>query len=198
MKSIRTIVAAVVVALGMVAVPAAQAQFRFGAKVGLNVNKLHFNKEITNSDNRAGFTGGVMMEFTAPIIGVGMDLSAMYVRRNSQFMDQYKNVENVHNDYIDIPLNLKWKINIPLINNVFRPFLTTGPSFAFLTSKKSFDNFRNRKCDVAWNFGFGAELLKHVQIGASYGLGLNKATGNSQYDIEGKNRYWTVTAAYLF
>lgn len=197
MKSIRTIVAAVVVALGMVAVPAAQAQFRFGAKVGLNVNKLHFNKEITNSDNRAGFTGGVMMEFTAPIIGVGMDLSAMYVRRNSQFMRD-NNIEDMHNDYIDIPLNLKWKINIPLINNVFRPFLTTGPSFAFLTSKKSFDNFRNRKCDVAWNFGFGAELLKHVQIGASYGMGLNKATGNSADKIEGKNRYWTVTAAYLF
>lgn len=197
MKSIRTIVAAVVVALGMVAVPAAQAQFRFGAKVGLNVNKLHFNKEITNSDNRAGFTGGVMMEFTAPIIGVGMDLSAMYVRRNAKFMEE-NNIKDFHNDYIDIPLNLKWKINIPLINNVFRPFLTTGPSFAFLTSKKSFDNFRNRKCDVAWNFGFGAELLKHVQIGASYGMGLNKATGNSDDKIEGKNRYWTVTAAYLF
>lgn len=197
MKSIRTIVAAVVVALGMVAVPAAQAQFRFGAKVGLNVNKLHFNKEITNSDNRAGFTGGVMMEFTAPIIGVGMDLSAMYVRRNSKFMEE-NDIKDIHNDYIDIPLNFKWKINIPLINNVFRPFLTTGPSFAFLTSKKSFENFTNKKCDVAWNFGFGAELLKHVQIGASYGLGLNKATGNSQYDIEGKNRYWTVTAAYLF
>lgn len=198
MKSIRTIVAAVVVALGMVAVPAAQAQFRFGAKVGLNVNKLHFNKEITSSDNRAGFTGGVMAEFTVPVIGVGMDASVMYVRRNAKFMDQYQNVENVHNDYIDIPLNLKWKINVPVISSILRPFLTTGPSFAFLTSKKSFDEFRNKKCDVAWNFGFGAELLKHVQIGASYGLGLNKVTGNADSGIEGKNRYWTVTAAYLF
>jgi hypothetical protein len=42
-----------------------------------------------------------------------------------------------------------------------------------------------------------------VQVAASYGLGLTNTleyvgVGNNNETIEGKNRYWTVTAAYLF
>ena len=56
---------------------------------------------------------------------------------------------------------------------------------------------------MAWNFGFGVELFSKVQVAASYGLGLTKsleAVGvmDNGVDIDGKNRYWTVTAAYLF
>lgn len=201
MRALKCIIAAAVVAVAMLAgAPSAQAQFRFGPKVGLNVNKLHFNGSTIDSDNRAGFTAGLMAEFTAPIIGVGMDASVMYVRRSARWA-QAQQIDK--RDYIEIPLNLKWKMNIPVINAVARPYLTTGPSFAFLTSRKSFQEFRNKKTDVAWNFGFGVELLRHLQVGASYGLGLTKALEevnaiNGAAGIEGKNRYWTVTAAYLF
>lgn len=196
MKSVKMIFAALVVAFGLTALPAS-AQFRFGPKIGMNVNRLSFNKEIGNAENRAGFNAGVMTEFTVPVIGIGVDLSVMYVRRNDKFT--VKDIKgNFHRDYIDIPLNLKWKMNIPVINNIVRPFLTTGPDFAFLTNKKSFDNFKNKKCDVAWNFGLGVEFFKHLQIAGSYGLGLNKIVGTSDNAIEGKNKYWTVTAAYLF
>ncbi|MDE6652227.1 MAG: porin family protein [Paramuribaculum sp.] len=192
MKSVKMIIAALVVVFGLTAVPA-EAQFRFGPKVGVNINRLSFDNKAFNSDNRAGFNAGVMTEFTVPVIGIGVDLSVMYVRRNDKF-----ETEGVwHKDYIDIPLNLKWKMNIPVVNNIVRPFITTGPDFAFLTSKRSFNNFRNKKCDVAWNFGLGVELFKHLQVAGSYGLGLNKFTSTEDYK-EGKNKYWTVTAAYLF
>ena len=75
---------------------------------------------------------------------------------------------------------------------------------AFLTSRKAVNSFlKNKSCDVAWNFGFGVELFSKVQVAASYGLGLTKsleAVGvmDNGVDIDGKNRYWTVTAAYLF
>lgn len=180
----------------------ANAQFRFGLKAGVAINSLHFSDKAFDADNRAGFTGGAMIEFTAPIIGVGFDLSAMYVRRNSQWMEN-NGITKDNRDYIDIPLNLKWKMNIPLINKIARPYLLTGPSFSFLTSKRSAqDAWRNRKFDTAWNFGFGVELVSHLQVGASYSIGMTKAlktvgvTGTA--DIEGHNRYWTVTAAYLF
>lgn len=189
------------VAIIAAAVPA-QAQFRFGVKAGVAVNSLHFSTETFKADNRAGFTGGVMAEFTAPVIGVGVDISAMYVRRNSQWLDE-NNITRDNRDYIDIPINLKWKINIPVINNVIRPYLATGPDFAILTSARAFkEGYRNRKFDTSWNFGIGVELFKHLQVGASYGIGLTKAlktfgaTGTA--GIEGHNRYWTITAAYLF
>lgn len=186
----------------------AMAQFRFGVRAGLNVNSLHFNKEIFDENNRAGFTGGVMAEFTVPIIGVGADLGVMYVRRNSQFMqtlaDKTTEVQNLNSDYIEIPLNIKYKIGIPAISSILKPYIFTGPSFAFLTSKKHIENFvHDKTCDIAWNFGLGLEFFNHLQVGASYGLGMTKAfqavnLAGDAAGIEGKNRYWTVTAAWLF
>lgn len=199
-KTIITFAVAVVALLGS-ALPA-QAQFRFGLKAGVAVNSLHFNTSTFDSENRAGFTGGAMLEFTAPVSGLGVDLSLMYVRRNARWMEDNE-IASDNRDYIDIPLNLKWRMNIPLINNIVRPFLSTGPSFSFLTSGRSVGSvYRNRKFDTAWNFGFGVELLRHVQVGASYGVGLTKALktvgATSTANIKGRNRYWTITAAYLF
>ncbi len=191
-----------IVAIFASAIPA-QAQFRFGLKAGMAVNSLHFNKDVFDASNRAGFTGGAMVEFTVPGIGIGADLSVMYVRRSSEWLNAEGLSVSDDRDYIDIPLNFKWRINIPVINNIARPFLTTGPSFAILTSKRSIEEgYRNKKFDTSWNFGFGVELFKRVQVGAAYGIGLTKALNavgvTDEANINGRNRYWTITAAYMF
>lgn len=184
------------------AIPAA-AQFKIGPRIGVNVNKLHFNEETFHADNRAGFTGGIEAELMIPAINLGLDASVLYVRRSGQIQDD-KTVQNVNRDYIDIPVYLKWKFGLPLIGKVVKPYLFTGPDFAFLTSRTAInDAWKNKKFDVAWNFGFGLEFFKHLQIGASYGLGMSKAAEKlgvteGKQEIDGKNRYWTVTAAYLF
>lgn len=191
-----------IAAIAMVSAVSAEAQFRFGLKAGVAVNSLHFNESTFDASNRAGFTGGAMVEFTAPVIGVGFDLSLMYVRRNTRWLEENE-ITSDNRDYIDIPLNFKWKFNIPLINKIVRPFALTGPTFSILTSGRNIgDTWRNRKFDTSWNFGAGVELLSHLQVAASYSVGMTKAlktigvTGTS--DINGHNRYWTVTAAYLF
>lgn len=191
-----------IAAIAMVSAVSAEAQFRFGLKAGVAVNSLHFNESTFDASNRAGFTGGAMVEFTAPVIGVGFDLSLMYVRRNTRWLEENE-ITSDNRDYIDIPLNFKWKFNIPLISKIVRPFALTGPTFSILTSGRNIgDTWRNRKFDTSWNFGAGVELLSHLQVAASYSVGMTKAlktigvTGTS--DINGHNRYWTVTAAYLF
>lgn len=198
-RIIATLLAAVAIITGATS---AQAQFRFGVKAGVNVSSFHFDTDMFKADNRAGFTGGVMVEFTAPVIGLGFDLSAMYTRRNSKWMDE-NGYTSDNRDYISIPLHLKWRINIPLINNIIRPYLLTGPDFAFLTSKKAVkEGFSNRSFDTSWDFGFGVELVKKVQIGASYSVGMTKALKafnvTNEGNVAGRDRYWTVTAAYLF
>jgi hypothetical protein len=182
----------------------ASAQFRIGPRLGVAVSDLHFNKSVFDTDNRAGFTGGIMTEFTVPVIGLGFDASVMYVRRNTEWLAE-QGLEKNNRDYIDIPVNLKWKISIPLISKIVSPYIATGPDFAFLTSRRAVsDAFDNKSFDFSWNLGFGLQFLSHLQIGASYGFGFNKAVEiikNNDYkniDLEGKNRYWTVTAAYLF
>lgn len=198
MKNLKRIIVAFVVMLTVAA--SASAQFRWGVKVGADINKMKFNESVLASDNRAGFTGGIITEFTVPLIGIGMDASVMYTHKNNKVYGTEAGSFNT--DFIEIPLNLKYKFGIPAIGNIVCPYVITGPSFGFLVSKKTIENvYHHKSCDVSWNVGAGVQLLNHLQISAQYGFGINKAVeaiGMTTQDIEAKNNTWTITAAYLF
>ncbi len=197
----------VALVVAVMAVGSASAQFHFGPKIGFTTNKLHMDKSGLDSDNRTGFTGGLMAEVGVPIVGLCFDASLMYVRRSFEHNaeDGYGNEATVkyNRDYFEIPVNIKYKINIIGVQKIVKPYIFTGPSFAFLCSKKSMDAFKNKSFDCSWNFGIGVELFSHLQVQGSYGLGITKSVesnddvkGNSIYS--GKDRFWTVTAAWLF
>ena len=52
-------------------------------RIGTEVNSMRLNSSLFDNDNRAGFTGGVQVEFTVPVINLGFDASVMYVHRVS-------------------------------------------------------------------------------------------------------------------
>lgn len=210
MKNLRRVLVAIV---AMVAVSTtASAQFSFGPRVGVAVNSLKFNTDVFDSSNRAGFTGGVQLEFMIPAINLGFDASLMYVRRTSDVEVDTKVADlssKVSKDYFEIPVNLKYKIGLPVVGSVISPYVFTGPSFAFLTSGTAIkEAYEAKKFDVSWNFGFGLQLFRKVQVAASYGLGLSKSIvkkaiggyegGTGVLPDNGKSRFWTITAAYLF
>lgn len=202
MKHIKIALAMLAILMGASAAQAG-GLFKFGPKVGMTVNSLHFNNELFDSSNKAGWTAGLMTEFRVPVVGIGADLSLMYVRRNSQFMVQNEITDRNNRDYIEIPLNLRYNFSLPVVNKVLVPYLAVGPSVSVLTSKKSYEDFKNKSVDWALNFGIGVQLINHIDINARYGLGLTKAINtfsdnNQNAGIEGKNRYWTVSVAYLF
>lgn len=198
MKFITKIIA--VVLLAAAAVVPAQAQFKWGIKAGVAVNSLKFNKDVVNSDNRAGFTGGLMADFTVPVIGVGFDASVLYAARSVDFTNTETNeVVTKNRSYIDVPINLKYKIGLPLVGKIVTPFITTGPDFSFLLSKENMgEAVSNKKFDFAWNVGAGLQIVNRVQVAASYGFGLTKTASGEKSLYSGKNRCWTITAAYLF
>ena len=195
MKVFKVIFMTLLMIVGASAITA-QAQFKIGPRVGLTVNELHFNKSITDTDNQTGWTAGLTTEFTVPVIGIGFDLSAMYVRRNAKFLSENKLTKD-NRDYIEIPLNLKYKFSIPVVSKVLVPYLGVGPSVSFLTSKRNIEGaYQNKSVDWALNFGFGVQLFSHLDVNARYGVGLTKAvqtvsSQNTNAGIEGKNRYWT-------
>ena len=201
MKSIKALLLLFVMVIGASAIPA-QAQFKFGPKVGLTVNDFHFNKSVVDAENQTGWTAGLMAEFTVPVIGISADLSAMYVRRNTKFLEENE-MSKDNRDYIEIPLNIKYKFGLPVVSKFLVPYVGVGPSGSFLTSRRHIsDAYKNKSVDWALNFGFGVQLLSHIDLNARYGLGLTKAvtavSGADNAGIEGKNRYWTISLAYLF
>nr|WP_303743083.1 porin family protein [uncultured Duncaniella sp.] len=201
MKSIKALLLLFVMVIGASAIPA-QAQFKFGPKVGLTVNDFHFNKSVVDAENQTGWTAGLLAEFTVPVIGISADLSAMYVRRNTKFLEENE-MSKDNRDYIEIPLNIKYKFGLPVVSKFLVPYVGVGPSVSFLTSRRHIsDAYKNKSVDWALNFGFGVQLLSHIDLNARYGLGLTKAvtavSGADNAGIEGKNRYWTISLAYLF
>lgn len=200
MKLFKRLIVAVAFC-ALVAMPS-MAQFRFGLKAGIAINDLKFDKDIVESSNRNGFTAGLATEFTVPVVGLGFDASVLYANRSVEFVNSDGTQHKDNRHYIDIPVNLKWKIGIPGVSKIICPFITTGPDFSFLVSKKNVENaWNNKSFDTAWTVGFGLQLLEKVQVHATYGWGLTKtATGEDAGGTlySSKNRCWTITAAYYF
>lgn len=207
MKSVKRIL--VVLMVAMFSIGAANAQFRFGVKAGLNLNKLDFKnlEDNLNGSNGCGYTVGLMTEFQVPIIGLCLDASLMYTRMNSEseivevLEDGTEKEFAGAKNFLEIPINIKYKFTLPVVNNFLSPYLFTGPTFAIKLDKNTIDYFKSKTCQVAWNVGLGVELFKHLQVGASYGFGINniaKSVGANAQDLKVKNNYWTISAAYLF
>lgn len=198
MKNLSKII--IIAAIAMIATSTVQAQVRFGVKGGVTINELKWDKDIFSSDNRMGFTGGLMLEFGMPIVGLGIDASVLYTHRENEL---FLEGEKLKRDFLDIPVNAKYKLQIPVLSKVIAPFVTTGPDFALLLSDKDKGDFKARKWNISWNVGFGAELFRKLQIHANYGIGISKAFEyiGKEIDsqtVDGKDRYWTITAAYMF
>lgn len=212
MKTTKRLIIAVIAIICCIST--ANAEFRFGVRAGMNINKIHFNESVANNlfnnGNSCGWNVGAMCDFTVPIIGIGADVSLMYSRMNNGADDEIittdastismKEDHAFGRNFIEIPVNVKYHIPLPAVSRIVSPYIYTGPSFAFKLDKNTIEAMKTKTCQVAWNVGLGVELLKHVQVSASYGFGINNIASNwvTTTNVKAKNNYWTVSAAYLF
>ena len=175
-------------------------QLKFGVKGGVNISSVHFSEEILNSDNITGFHIGPMMEFMVPVAGLGVDAAVLYSQKGLSTAG-----ETMKTDYIEIPVNLKWKCGIPII----KFYAAAGPYIGFKVGGKSLwdipgsmiSEFKAKNFSAGLNFSAGVEVLSHLQVGLTYGLGLTDNYSVTRISISediGKNRGWLVSAAILF
>ncbi|MDE7381445.1 MAG: PorT family protein, partial [Muribaculaceae bacterium] len=184
------------------------------------VNKIHFNQQLINdfAENSTGWTAGVMAEFTIPVIGISADASLMYARMNNSADDKIiingdgsgipHEEKMFGRNFFEIPINLKYKLTIPVVEKIIKPYVFTGPNFAFRLDKNTLEELKTKTCEIAWNLGLGVELFNHLQVGAGYAFGItnildktNNLIGSDLQlgkNMKAQNNYWTVTAAYIF
>lgn len=195
------------------AVPASAQMFRGGVIAGVAVNRTGDNYRGYDPVNKSAFTGGVTAEvnlLNIPVIGVGFELSMLYERRRVAFVSEGGQGAAAllprSRSYIQIPLNLKWKLGLPGISKVIDPFLTTGPGLGFLVGhREKYDDKRI----WSWNIGFGIELFRHLQVKGSYAIPMSrsvvKADADDYWALPGggrgayyKDHCWTWTATWFF
>ena len=199
MKKVTGLV--LIILMAFIAVPA-KSQLKFGVKGGLNISSVHLNSDILKADNVTGFQIGPMIETTIPLIGVGLDAAIHYSQKGMDVKSETGTSTNVKTDYIDVPVNLKWKFGLPIIKG----YLAAGPYIGFRVGGDKFweipgsvvGQVKAKNFSAGLNFGAGVELISHLQVGINYGLGLTDNYSAEKYDLNAKNRGWSVTAAILF
>lgn len=205
MNNTRKMVRLVLTAFLLFMIGQANAQLRLGVKGGLNISSVHFSSDVLKSDNVTGFQVGPMIEGSLPLVGVGFDAAILYAQKGLETQTVGGGKTTLKNDYIDVPVNLKWKLGLPVV----KVYLAAGPYVGFRVGGNKIweipgsmvDQVKTKNFSAGLNFGAGVELISHLQIGLTYGLGLT-----DNYSVEtpsltkkdGKNRGWSVTAAILF
>ena len=126
---------AIVVALVALTVTA-NAQFKIGAEVGLNINKLSLNKDIVSSGNRAGFFLGPKVRFTVPIIGIGADAVILYANRSASLEDADGVMQTKTMHCIELPINLRYQLDFTSVIGIY---VTAGPQWTWNLSDKKWN-----------------------------------------------------------
>lgn len=149
--------------------------FQFGVKAGANFSK--FDSENTfNSDNRAGFYGGIWARIGAGGLHFQPEL---YIsgKKTNLVNEADGQVNKVSFTSLDVPLLVGTKIGALGVG----VRLNTGPVVSLiLDEKQSFNqaasnvfraDFKNQA--IAWQFGAGLDIKK-LSVDARYELGLSK------------------------
>lgn len=194
----------------------AKAQIKFGVKGGLNLASASLSDAWDakgNADNYTGFFIGPMVDITIPIIGLGVDGALMYSQKGAKIsFDDDLGSTTFKQQGIEIPVNLKYSIGLGSSASIY---FAAGPSFFFNMNSDddlTFDSVKGSldydKSEVSLNLGAGVKLLRHLQLGVNYNMGLTDSakakidSPSSAWDaINGesyKSKMWQVSVAYLF
>jgi len=187
----------------------ASAQIDFGVKGGLNVTSMSLSSDVFDASNQAGFFIGPTVKFTLPIVGLGVDASALYDQRSAKIGVEKSDGElsgerTAKQQQIAIPINLRYGIGLGDAANIF---FFAGPQFGFNVGDKEqklwnqASDWKLKTSNFSINLGLGATLVKHLQVSANYNIACG-TTGEVEVAKnvfgKGKNNAWQIAVAYYF
>ena len=176
---------------------------RFGLKAGLNLANVSAKYGI-DADQVVGVHFGPTMEIHLPAPGLYVDGALLFSQRG--IGEGYSHSEDFRNDYIDLPMSLKFRFPFPST----APFIAMGPSLSFrLTGDKNHYAgtmlYSARDVATGWNFTGGIDIVRRVQLSLTYNLGITDyyrafpggfRNGAGAYGV--RSNTWMFSAAVLF
>ena len=198
----RKTITLILVAVAMMVATPSQAQVKFGLRAGLNLTDMSLDKKVVKTKNRIGFFVGPTVKFTLPIVGVGIDASALYDQRETEIENSK---EKIKEQVVNIPVNLRYGIGL---GSMASGYIAFGPQFALNVGNKDEKLLENTtwKLDnstFSINVGAGVMLMDHFQVGANYNIVCGK-TGELEIVegvktvLKGRANAWQIHASYYF
>ena len=185
----------------------------FGIKAGLNVADMKLSSDLFKTTNRAGGFIGPTIKFTLPIVGLGVDVSALYDFRQAKVTDPTSQEKTVKQQQIAIPVNFRYSVGL---GSMASAFLSAGPQWGINIGEKDFkwnrrSSYSLKKSNFSINAGLGVTFMKHFEVSANYNIAVGKTAevkalktiGNAAEQLIGvktksRNNSWQVAVAYYF
>lgn len=204
---------AVIMAVALISAIPAQAQIKWGLKGGYNVTNMSLSADVIDKSNQTGFFIGPTVKFTLPIVGLGVDVAALYDQREAKLKDtEAESSKNVSEKNINIPINVRYGFGL---GSVASAYVAVGPQFGFNVGDKDFTisqdgeeslGYSLKKTNFSVNVGVGVSLISHLEIGCNYNIACGKTGEVSASSVAGnllgskKNRTnaWQVYLSYYF
>ena len=170
------------------------AQVRIGLKGGLELTQMEFSSAALRESNRAGFYVGPQAKFQLPVVGLGIDVAALYSRREVKVES-----ESLTQQSLLIPAHVRYGVNI---GEVLGIFLCAGPQFNFNVGDDIFywrdkdsnnNQYSLQNTLLSMNFGGGIDLGPNLEATIYYNVPLGK-TADFTWDRLGeelKNEKWS-------
>ena len=177
-----------------------KAQFSWGIQAGLNMTNISTEDAAASVKSRTGFFVGPTVKFTLPIVGLGIDASALYDQREGK-----SGTETIKSQSLQIPVNVRYGIGLGSIAEVFA---FAGPQFGFkLSGDKDWAGdaaeWTLKSSNLSANIGIGATVLSKLQAKLNYNIALGKTGEFKDKDIakeigSAKFNAWQISLAYFF
>ena len=190
----------------------ANAGINFGVKGGLNVTSMSLDSKVFDASNRAGFFFGPTVKFTLPIVGLGIDASALYDQREAKLtVGEAKTKETVKTQAINIPINARYSVGLGSVASVL---FFAGPQIGFNVGDKNValggdSRWKFRSSQFSVNVGAGFSFMNHFEVTANYNIACGKTgdatlsktlsdvVGSATKD-KGRANAWQIALAYYF
>ena len=194
----------------MTAANNASAQIKFGLKGGVNVTDMSLNISVFDASNRTGFFVGPTIKVQLPLVGLGIDASALYDQREAKIkVGNTTTKETLRSQAINVPINLRYGWGLSSMANIF---LFAGPQFGFNVGDKDqkiteSSTWSVKNSNFSLNFGAGVTLLSHLQLTANYNVVCGKTSdatiteGIEQLtnkEVRSRANAWQIALAYYF
>ena len=181
------------------------AQIKLGLTGGLNLTNVNVKDAAGTVKGRTGFFIGPTVKFTLPIVGLGIDASAVYDQREGK-IGEGSAEQTIKSQSIQIPINVRYGAGL---GDLLEVFAFAGPQFGFnVGSNKKLDEISSewtlKSANLSANLGIGLTVLSHLQAKFNYNWALGK-TGeiksiSGARDAVGSAKFncWQISLAYWF
>ena len=184
---------------------------QIGAKGGFDLTSMEFSSGDLDKSNRAGFFISPSMRIETPVMGLSVDVSALYDQRNIKV-----GTRTLTQESLVVPANARFGVSI---GDLLGIFVSAGPQLSYNLGKSSFqwediDHYRKhftfQETTLSINLGAGAKIGGNLEAGIYYNVPLGK-TADFTWDTlaselqdldmhtaKSKTNAWRISVSYYF